>query len=424
LPATPVLLGDYELLSPEDMRYDLGELFHRIESTHPDPYARRPKAEVDRERQRIADELGQPATMIDFFGKVEPLVASLGGYHTYVSLPDDTFGAIAVNELFFPFLLAFDGQRAIITADYSRDPDIAAGAELLAINGTPIASLQEQIAVRGLHLYPFWLSLWFLYGSVPEYQLEVAFQARTSPTMFSVVGLTSQEINQRVAVPAPLELVGYATLPGEQIGVLTINNLGGIGPLLKPAFAQMQQDGVQHLVVDIRANRGGFYDDIDRLMDYLTDQPYRICSRKYQAPFRGYGEGAPREMACDLNLPFNAAERYRGQLYLLIGPDTLSAAITLATVLQDYDLAILIGEETADSASYCADVPTELARLPRTGLRYMVPRTCFVRPNGLQDDQGVVPDLLVTSTVADRLAGNDPVLTATLDLIRSGTQSP
>lgn len=88
--STPILLGNYTLLSPDDMRFDLDELFHRLETTHPNLYAKRPKADVDLERQRIYDELDQPMTMVSFYKKVAPLINSLGDYHTAVFLPSDT----------------------------------------------------------------------------------------------------------------------------------------------------------------------------------------------------------------------------------------------------------------------------------------------------------------------------------------------
>lgn len=49
LTSSPTLLGEYEVLSSKNMRHDLDELFHRIETTHPNPYAKRSKAEVDLE---------------------------------------------------------------------------------------------------------------------------------------------------------------------------------------------------------------------------------------------------------------------------------------------------------------------------------------------------------------------------------------
>ena len=141
---TPTRLGNYELLSPEDMRYDLDELFHRIETTHPNPYAKRPKSEVDLDRQRIFEELDHPMTMFDYYNKVAPLVSSLGDFHTQVILPSNIFGNTPSNEKFIPLEVEFIGQQAFITINASGNPDIRVGSELLSINDETIADVQDE----------------------------------------------------------------------------------------------------------------------------------------------------------------------------------------------------------------------------------------------------------------------------------------
>ncbi len=76
----------YKMLSPEDMRSDLDELFHQIEKYHPDPYMHRSKDDVDRDRQVLYEELDQPMTIVDYYRKVAPLIDSLGDSHTIVFL--------------------------------------------------------------------------------------------------------------------------------------------------------------------------------------------------------------------------------------------------------------------------------------------------------------------------------------------------
>jgi hypothetical protein len=419
LTPTPILLGDYPLLSPADMRFDLDELFHRLETTHPNPYATRPKAEVDRERQRLSEALARPMTMLDFYKAVAPLVNSLGDRHTYIALSPETNRLIAENERFFPFQLQWEAGRAYVITNLSGNPDIPFGAELLAINGSPVTAVQEQTS--GYAASERYLSLpeiWLLLGSVADYQLTLLLPGENTPVVVTAVGLTSAElVTQTADGPAP-ELVTYTTLPDEAIGVLTINGFQGLGPSLKSAFAQIQADGVTHLVLDLRANGGGLYEQVTSVLDYLLDEPFRWCSRQYVAPFGGYGSGSPRETDCEWLRPFDVAERYQGQLYVLIGPDTFSGAITLATALQDSGRAQLIGEETLDTASYCANVPTEMLPLPRTGLLYQSSQTCLVRPSGRLNDEGVMPDIIVPTTLADQVAGRDPVLAHTLDMIR------
>jgi hypothetical protein len=424
-PITPIRLGDYELLSPEDMRSDLDELFHRIETTHPNPYTKRPKAEVDLERQKIYDELDHPMTMFDFYIKVAPLVVSLGDFHTQVILPSDIFGGSPSKEKLIPLEVQFSGERGFVAINFTGNPKIPPAIELLTINRTAIASVQSELLLHNLRYYPFPVGFWILKGSLPEYQIEILRPEETVPSKLTIPGLTAAEFDQN-AVPAeskPWEPVTYTKVPNESIGILTVNTFDEIGPLLTPIFARIQEDGVLHLIIDIRLNGGGKYDVVNSLMDFLTDEPYKHCSKSYEAPFKGYGAGVPREVACEVIQPFNAAERFQGKLYLLTGPQTNSAAITFATILQDYNLATLIGEETYDVASYCANIVLEGTPLPRTGLMYTLSKTCYVRPSGMLDDLPVIPDIVVKTTIEDQIAGRDPVLEYTLELIRSG-QTP
>jgi hypothetical protein len=415
-PHAPVLLGTYPILSPEDMRYDLDELFHRIEMTHPNPYTKRSKAEVDLDRQRIYEELGQPMSMLEFYAKVTPLINSLGDFHTQVYIPADSVGN-PDEELFFPLELKLDGQKWFIAKNYSGNPDSLLDAEVLSINGTDLPDIQDRVVPFIKSGQPFPFALWFVHGSLPTYQVEILPVGQKTPQTLEIPGKSFTELMKNQAVSPTNEAVTYSKIPDESIGILAINSFMEIGPLLKPAFVQIQKDGIQHLIIDIRANGGG--EAPSNLMDYLTDQPYRLCSKYYEAPFKGYGSGQPREKECELIQPFDAAERFKGQLYLLIGPDTFSAAITFATILQDYHLATLIGEQTTDTASYCAGA-TAVLPLPRTKLEYRVSTKCFVRPSGVLNNKPVIPDILVKTTIQDKINGTDPVLDYTLKLIRDG----
>ena len=429
-PSVPVL-GTYELLSPEDMRADLDELFARLHNNHPDAYLWRPKAEVDIDRQRVYDELSQPLSMAEYYKKVAPLVHSLGDDHTGVALPDDVLQAIIQQELFIPLVVQIQNQRAYVTENASGNDEILAGAEILSMNGIPMPDILAEI--KGY--LPFSRTVkppyfWYVFGSLEEYTLEVKFPGQESPVTHTVPGLDIMTIMQNAqssepAPAAPPEPVTYTRLPeDETIGLLRIDSFVGLGNFVRPAFAQIQQDGIQHLIIDVRANGGGMYDQAGLVMDFLTDQPYRVCSKYWQAPAGGYGsEATRREWACEDQQTFEQPERYQGELYLLVGSKTFSTAVTFATILQDYDLAVLVGEETLAPASYCTHPQHlyELDKLPRTGLQYRNSHSCYVRPSGEADWlRGVVPDFIVETSIEDMISGHDPVLEYTLELIRNG----
>jgi hypothetical protein len=407
------------------MRFDLDELFHRIETTHPNPYAKRPKAEVDLERQKIYDGLDHPMTIFDYYNQVAPLVASLGDFHTQVIIPYDLIDEVVSKEKFIPFEVEFEGGRGFIIFNPTGNPDIPMGSELLKINGKAIADIQNELIFHNPRNYPFSFRLWTMNGFISEYEVEVLRPGDFNTVMVNIPSLSPAEIDQNaLSVPSQTyEPLTYTITPDESIGLLTVNDFVDINPLLETVFTQIHEDGVQNLIIDIRSNGGGYYEKVDFLMSYLTGQPYQECAWYLQAPLGGNLPAGPRKSVCEIRKPFNTSLRFKGKIYLLVGSDTFSAAITFATILQDYGLATLIGEETSDTASYCAFISAPFP-LPRTGLNFILSTRCSVRPSGVLDDLPVIPDIVVKTTIEDQIAGRDPVLEYTLNLIRSDDQSP
>ena len=417
---TRIQLGNYKLLTPEDMQADLNELFIKLEISYPNLYANRPKDEADADRQKVFDELNHPMNIFDYYLKVAPLIDSLGDMHTKVLPPFD----INSPELYFPLNVKFFGQRAAITYNLSTNQAIPSKAELLSINGITILALPHPISLYQANLFSFSFDLWYNFGSLPEYQVELLSTGAATPETFQVQGMTIKEIRAEAATtdqPLP-EKFTYQTLPDSDIGVMTINTFdGGPGQYLAAAFDQIKQDDVKHIIIDIRNNTGGKYDQVDAVMAYLTSQHYRQCSRQYFRYVSGQDQ-PPKEVECDLIQPPDRPSRFKGDIYLLIGPDTFSAANTFATILQDYNLATLVGEETIDKASYCGAVSDPMV-LSHTQLQYTSARTCFVRPSGTLDSTGVIPDVIVKTTIEDYLAGRDPVLAKAIDSIKEDFRS-
>ncbi len=421
-PEAPLIFGSYEELSPAAMRADLDELFHRLETTHPNLYAQLSPVEAAASRQRLADELSQPMSILSFYEKVAELVSAFGDYHLDVGLPPETEAVLAANELVFPLWVEFQDGQAFVTMNPAEVPGVPVGTELLTINGTAVADIQTRLPHLSANGTSFAPGLWFLFGSVAEYQVEVKLPGTETAVPLTIPGLPAQELAAASADGAPSAPVDYTTLPGENIGLLTVANFSdNLAAGLKAAFTQIQADGVENLIIDVRANPGGTGTQVDALMRYLTDRPYRHCAYSYTAPPPGLA-ATPTPVDCEERRPFTTRLLFRGHVYLLIGPDSYSNAANFAAILQDYGLAELVGAESPTLAS-CGSVYSP-AVLPRTGLLLVCPTVCFVRPSGVQSDRGVIPDHLVATTLSDRFAGRDPALDYTLDLIRRADTSP
>jgi len=100
---------------------------------------------------------------------------------------------------------------------------------------------------------------------------------------------------------------------------------------------------------------------------------------------------------------------FSGRMCVLIGPQTFSSATDFADAIKTYHLGTLIGQETGGRPNGFGEA--YIFRLPRSQLAVSVSSALFVRANGDTTDQrGVVPDLVVALTDADRRAGRDPVM--------------
>lgn len=79
--------------------------------------------------------------------------------------------------------------------------------------------------------------------------------------------------------------------------------------------------------------------------------------------------------------------------------------------MKTYHLATLIGDETGGKPNGFGEVYPFI--LPRSGFSVSVSSARFVRASGdTADHRGVVPDIAVTPSAADRKAGRDPVMDA------------
>lgn len=210
-------------------------------------------------------------------------------------------------------------------------------------------------------------------------------------------------------------------------------------PFLSDTFAQIQRESIHSLILDLRDNEGGSSDLGDALLAYLTDQPvqqYASMDVKVSEQIKAYygrsdlayrhaphydaivqaPSGTVLTFGGQPLVPQPTERRFHGDLYVLIGPETYSAATMLAATVKDFQLGLLLGEETGGLATQYADIyPFEL---PHTGLRCIVSHKRFLRPSGLDDGKGVVPDIEGAVAMNGQAQAGDPVLEHTLAHIR------
>jgi hypothetical protein len=152
----------------------------------------------------------------------------------------------------------------------------------------------------------------------------------------------------------------------------------GIDRAAQDILDRVEEGGVERVVVDIRRNGGG------------NNQTF------------GYFQSKLRDPAIDRP----------GRLIILTGPQTFSAAANFATDLEQSTSALFAGEDMGGSPNLFGD--TAPVTLAQSGQTYNVAARYWERSTPDDPRITIEPDLEVTMSSADYLAGRDPVLDAVI----------
>jgi len=119
------------------------------------------------------------------------------------------------------------------------------------------------------------------------------------------------------------------------------------------------------------------------------------------------------------SLPNKVKNKFSGQVYVLIGPNTHSAAMMIANAIEDFDLGILVGEPTKS-------IPRELSnalplKTPHAKIAFVVPATLFTRANGDANNfEPVKPHVMInTSTEVIDQKASDPAMQYIIEKIKN-----
>jgi C-terminal processing protease CtpA/Prc len=196
------------------------------------------------------------------------------------------------------------------------------------------------------------------------------------------------------------------------------------------------------LIIDLRENGGGSSYPSEAILQKIALKPYQQTGGSTMRVSRQFGEfldglpwafrmiakkglmkdyhkypiGTNIKEESKPSLPKKVKNSFSGQVYVLIGPNTHSAAMMMANAVEDFDLGILVGESTKS-------IPRELSnalplKTPNAKIAYVVPASLFTRANGDANNYDPVkPDVFIESIAEDIQQKLDPVKQYVLEKI-------
>lgn len=427
-------------LSPAQMEEDLFQLSEELNTFHAGLLRYATQEELDEAFGEVLFGASEERSALEFYRLVAELVARFRCGHTRVRFGALDEAAALARRGLLPIEVLLRGERAWVRRVLVGDERLAAGDELLSIDGLSIAAIRARAFAR--------TSADGFVETSKERQLEREL-ARRYVTLVDELGAGACRL-ELAGRDAPLELAGLAAdeyaaaleaagsgarrrsvvalelQPEESLGVLTVSAFGDPGGeepsfpvLLERAFERLREADVRHLVLDLRGNGGGRDEYGALLVSYLSPEPFGYFERiEVTEAYEGFGETRWRDgrrlmLSHDgLSIQQPAPLRFSGETFVLIDGWTFSTAADVATVAHHHGLATFVGEETGGGYDGNTSGVSRTVQLVHSGLAINVPRWMYTTANLGHDHagRGVPPDHVVPGTIDDALAGRDAQL--------------
>jgi C-terminal processing protease CtpA/Prc len=213
---------------------------------------------------------------------------------------------------------------------------------------------------------------------------------------------------------------------------------------LENTFAELNAKSVPTLVIDIRANEGGDGAIGAALLSYLIAEPLKIRSVQAVTSYErvpyilakhldtwDYGffdrtgkvekltmgtaagkyivtarANAQREIA-----PVEASRRYKGKVYMLVGPENSSATFQLALFAKQSGVITLVGQTTGGNQRGLNGGELTWVVLPNSGVSVDIPLLATTYEADTPD-ASVTPDVIITRRFGVQRAGRDEEMEA------------
>ncbi len=258
-------------------------------------------------------------------------------------------------------------------------------------------------------------------------------------------GITADEINRvlRERYPATAERrPTYELSFRETTAVLTIRSFGddpdkgtpAYPEFLKNSFRALEEKKIPNLVIDLRGNGGG-HDEYGKLLfAHVMDRPFLYywtleTKKDHYDLFRFTDESPKDEEELAKQVRKNArgwfdvighpntglqrpeAPRFTGRIAILVDGLSFSATGETTSVFHFHKRAVFFGEECGSGYYGNSSGFMVMATLPNTRIQIRIPLVFYTMAvDGYPKDRGIVPDVPVTPTIEDLLAGRDPVM--------------
>ncbi|NNB85251.1 S41 family peptidase [Corallococcus exiguus] len=398
-----------ETLSPEAVRADLRFAMETLERNHPDLVHSVDRSELERTRAEVERTLDHPLPRDEAWAALARLNPAFADGHVLMGPQgwrEASRAHLSSGGGFFPFevFLGPDGAPRILSA-LGGGSTAHAGRALTRINGQDAREVVRELMSRmhgdtprfraALLSQRWWLYYWKLHGTPARFEVELdGVEVVRVPASHELPAMLRAEDDFEQLYRFELLEGGDALLT---LGSFSWPDKARYFAFTQDAFSRMRTAGTRRLIIDLRANGGGD-DDMwkEGILRYVADRPYRAGS-SYRKRSRKPGETTGQVVAGEITSleepRVDEPLRFKGEVWLLVGPLTYSSAVLFSNVVQDYHFGAVAG--VGDAVRVRQSGGVQSVALPNTGLMLSYPRFVLDRPSGAREPVLLRPDVVL-----------------------------
>lgn len=410
------------LLSRRQAAFDIDALVYALSEIHPDMFSVCRQADFMRAVREAKASLPDSLGILELYRRAAPLVSLLGDGHTALGFPFDRVFTKSLKRIPLSFDVA---DRHTLLCTRSLDSVIPRGARILSVNGRTademlasalpyVSGERESFRISQLS-YMFGAFFQMLYAA-DTYTVRYLQAGSRQPREATFPAMTWDELRPRMPASAPADARPYSFRIDRARGLALLDfrafrDARGMKTFADSLFRTLREEGIRHLVIDIRRNGGGDSSVGDVLLRYLAPEPFtqmeralvrrsplvlRLLGNPGLEPGLAFFEQSPESY----HRPLTEAEgRFDGKVYLLTSPYTFSSAASFAWTFRMTGAGLIVGRETGGMNVSYGDYLRY--RLPVSGLQCAISYKRFWQFRASEDDiHGALPDLDVPADEA------------------------
>ncbi len=423
--------------SPAQIRTDLVLLKDKIEKIHPNPY----KFISESRFQQVFDSLSRiekPLSVKQAFAHFLNLSKAIHCGHSYILADERIIPPNNSNPQFLPLDLVIFDNRLYISKNYSTDLSLIKGVEIIEIEGISSEKLIKNLSkyvyqnadgvIEDADQYYIQRNLRRLLHIYLGEQDRILLKVKKA-NQIEAINLPTKSLNEIREVEDeryPVKIADYRNMFVKKVddftSILRIRSFegndyenGNFQQEVLSIFKEIHQNQSKNLIIDLRNNAGGRMDYADEILKYLLNRPYQH--------FQISSNSVIKEVKKSMTIKrFYEPEKaipnhfFDGKLYVLINEGTFSAAVYMASQLQNAGIGTFIGSTCGGAADGSSAGEFINFRLPETNFTISLP-TQRIDYNASTKSQ-LEPNYQIKQSLQDFLNGEDSVLRLTYELIK------